>query len=550
MGSVGIENVRSNLVPVVEQPLFTPSRKLRVVCIGAGYAGLMLAYKWKNEPGLSDIIDLTIYEKNAGCRGHLAGEPVPAHIYTFSFEPNPDWSSFYATGKEIWEYIKRTTVKYNLDEQVKFNTTVASTIWDDAKGKWNIKVEKNNGTIQEDEADILVNGSGILNKWRWPEINGIQSFQGKLVHSAAWDETLDWTNKRVAIIGNGSSAIQILPQMQRTASKLVTYIRSATWIAANFAAEFTPGGKNFRYTEEQKRKFRENPAELFRLRKTVEHGFNKQFLTFLRDSADQEAAYKGFKETMQKRLKNNPSLCEKLIPSWQVGCRRITPGDGYLEALQEPNVSVEFNPILEITETGIRTSNSTEEFDIIVCATGFDTTFSPSWKLAGKNGIRLADQWQDRPEAYFGICAANMPNYFIFNGPNCPVGHGSLLAAMETTADWVLRWCRKIAKEDIKSITVRSDAVSDYNAYTQEFHQKKTVWAGGCRSWYKSRGREDGSVTAMYAGSVLHYKEILQDLRPEDFQIEYRGPNRFRFMGNGLTTREVTGGPLAYYVYK
>ena len=332
---------------------------------------------------------------------------------------------------------------------MRFNSKVASTIWDDAKGKWNIKVECN-GAIQEDEADVLVNGSGILNKWHWPEIQGIQSFQGKLVHSASWDQTLDWTNKRVAIIGNGSSAIQILPQMQSSAAKIVTYVRSATWIAANFAAEFTPDGKNFQYTEEQKKKLREDPEELFRLRKTIEHGFNKQFLTFLRHSPEQEAAYKSFRETMEKRLNYDPLLCEKLIPSWQVGCRRITPGDGYLEALQEPNASVQFNPIEEITEKGIRTSESMEEFDIIVCATGFNTTFSPSWDLAGKDGIRLADQWRENPEAYFGICAANMPNYFIFNGPNCPVGHGSLLAAMETTAEWVLRWCKKIAREDIK----------------------------------------------------------------------------------------------------
>lgn len=447
---------------------------------------------------------------------------------------------------------------------MQFNSRVSSTIWDDEAGKWNIQIQHND-TTQQDTADILINASGILNKWTWPSIPGLQSYRGKLVHSAAWDETLDWTNKRVAIMGNGSSAIQILPQMQPSAAHITTYVRSATWIASNFAAEFTPDGKNFQYSEAQKKEFREDPDALFRVRKTVEHGFNKQFLTFLRDSPEQAAAYQGFKETMEKRLRNDPSLCEKLIPSWQVGCRRITPGDGYLEALQEQNVSVEFWPIEEVAEKGIRTHKSTEaeEFDIIVCATGFDTTFSPSWELAGKDGIRLADQWRDIPEAYFGICASNMPNYFIFNGPNCPVGHGSLLAAMDATADWVLRWCRKIAREDIKyvngytittitelmmfrSATVKPRAVSDYNAYTQEFHRHKTVWAGGCSSWYKS----GGTVTAMYAGSVLHYKEILQEFRVEDFDIEYRSCNRFRFMGNGLTIRETSGGDLAYYVYK
>lgn len=330
-----------------------------------------------------------------------------------------------------------------------FNSRVTSTIWDDIRGKWIIRVESD-GVIKEDEADVLVNGSGILNKWRWPEIQGLQSFRGKLLHSASWDTTLDWTGKRVAIIGNGSSAIQILPKMQPTAGRIATYIRSPTWISASFAAELTPGGENFQYTADQKKNFRENPDDLLQLRKNIEHVFNQQFRTFLRDSPQQAGAYQEFKRNMEKRLNHDPSLCARLIPSWQVGCRRITPGEGYLEALRKPNVSTEFDPIEEVTETGIRTAKCTEEFDIIVCATGFDVSFSPSWELAGKDGIRLADQWRESPEAYFGICAPNMPNYFMFNGPNCPVGHGSLLAAMDSTAQWILRWCKKIATEHIK----------------------------------------------------------------------------------------------------
>lgn len=382
-------------------------------------------------------------------------DQVPAHIYTFPFEPNPDWTSFYAAGPEIWEYIKRTTTKYQLDERVQFNSKVVSTIWDERAGKWHIKVEQEkNGdvVIIEDTADVLVNGAGILNKWRWPDIKGLHSFKGKLLHSAAWDSTLDWAGKRVAIIGNGSSAIQILPKMQPTAGNIVTYIRTATWISANYASQFTADGKNFVYTEEEKRKLRENPEELLKLRRTIEHGFNKFFYALLNDNPEQTAVQTAFKKQMEERLGNSPELCAKLIPEWKVGCRRLTPGDGYLEALQEPNVSIEFSEIQEVTETGIVTATGTEDFDIIVCATGFDVSFSPFWELVGKDGIRLADQWRENPEAYFGICAPNIPNYFIFNGPNCPVGHGSLLAVMDWTAEYILRWCRKIATEGIKYV--------------------------------------------------------------------------------------------------
>lgn len=374
---------------------------------------------------------------------------VPAHIYTFPFEPNPDWSSFYASGAEIWKYIKQTTKKHHLDERVSFNSKVVSTYWNDLTATWKIKVDKG-GSVTEAEADVLINGSGILNQWRWPELEGLHSFTGTLVHSANWNQSLNWEGKNVAIIGNGSSAIQMLPEMQPESRSIFTYIRSPTWITPNFAAQFTPEGKNFSYSEEQKRKFRENPDELFKLRKNIEHEFNKFFYTLLADSPEQAAIGEYTRKQMQERLKNNPELCANLIPDFKVGCRRLSPGDGYLEALQEPNVSIEYNPIERVTERGIVSGGSEKEFDIIVCATGFDVSFTPPWDMVGNHGINLRDQWQDTPEAYFGLCTKNMPNFFIFNGPNCPVAHGSLLSAINFTADWVLRWCEKIATEDIR----------------------------------------------------------------------------------------------------
>lgn len=270
------------------------------------------------------------------------------------------------------------------------------TIWDDHSAKWNIKIDRN-GQVVEDQADVLINGSGFLNKWQWPSIRGIDTFKGKLVHSAAWDPQLSWDGKRVALIGNGSSAIQILPQMQKAAAHITTYIRSSTWISSNFAAEFTKDGKNFKYSEEEKKEFRENPAKLKALRKEIEHGFNMFFYALLNENPAQAAVYDLFKKNMTDRLNGDPELCAKLIPEWRVGCRRLTPGDGYLEALQEKNVSLQFNEIMEITSTGIKTQDGLEDFDIIVCATGFDVSFSPSWKLVGKNGVNIAKKWGDNP---------------------------------------------------------------------------------------------------------------------------------------------------------
>lgn len=309
----------------------------------------------------------------------------------------PDWSSFYAGGQEIWQYIRDTTTKYNLDEKVHFNTKVTETIWNNTKGKWDIKVEHNGQTIT-DEADVLINGAGILNKWRWPSIPGLRSYKGTMLHSANWDASVSWDNKRVAIIGNGSSAIQILPQMQKTAAHMTTYIRSATWISTNFGAECSKEGKNFAYTEEQKQQFRDDPDKLKKLRKEIEHGFNAFFYMVIKGSPEQEAIRETFTKQMVQRLGGDEELCAKLIPEWGVGCRRLTPGDGYLEALREENVSVQFNEIAEITPNGIRTVDGEEEdFDIIVCATGFDVSFTPYWNLVGRDGIKLADTWSEDP---------------------------------------------------------------------------------------------------------------------------------------------------------
>ncbi|KAG4260897.1 hypothetical protein FPRO03_02720 [Fusarium proliferatum] len=543
-----------NWVPVREGPSFQP-RKLKVVCIGAGYAGLMLSYQYKHgDSPLDQFIDLKIYDKNDDVGGTWLVNKypgvacdVPAHIYTFPFEPNPSWSQFYATGPEIWSYIKNTSDKYKLQEPVILNSEVISSVWDDGAGKWHLEIQ--HGQSREtthEEADLVINATGFLSKWTWPRIPGLERFKGKLVHTAAWDTSLDWSGMTVAIIGNGSSAVQVLPQMQPTAARIVNYARSPLWISSAFASEFTPEGKNFTYTDEEIQAFKDDEEMFFQLRHSIEHSFNKFFKVSIKDSPEQQGAFQLFKSKMEEALNHDPDLCARLIQTFQVGCRRLSPGENYLQALQQDNVTLQDEPIQEIVEGGIRSLTKTEEFDIIVCATGFDVSFVPGFRVVGQNGISLAEQWKDAPEAYFGVFAANMPNFFTINGPNTPLAHGSLLAVMSFTVDYIARWVRKISTQNIKSVQVRQDALDDFNVYTQEL-MKKTVWTGDCRSWFK-KGKADGRVTAMYPGSVIHYKEILDEFRTEDFVFAYTGGNRFQFMGNGLTFREKNDGDLAWYM--
>lgn len=347
--------------------------------------------------------------------------------------------------------------------------------------------------VFNDKTDILVNGSGILNKLKWPETEGLSKYNGELIHTARWDQNFDWTYKSVAVIGNGSTAIQIVPQIQNGAMHVTNYIRSPTWVGAMFRVD---DGKSFDCTEKERQIFRDDPDFLHINRKSLEHAFNEFYFVFLNDSKAQELAHEEYRRQMEERPNHNPYLIEKLVPDLKVGCRRVSPGDGYLEALQAENVTPEFRSIKDMTEHGIRTNDGQEtEFDAIICATGFDVSLRPSWNLVGRDQRVVGKEAKDNLNPYLGVGMAGQPNYFMF--PNCPVGHGSQLALVDWTAEYILRWCEKIASEDIKTVCVKDDAVREYNAYSQEF-LKSTVW-------YKD-GKFDEKVTAMYPGSNLHHK--------------------------------------------
>ena len=242
---------------------------------------------------------------------------------------------------------------------------------------------------------------------------------------------------------------------------------------------------------------------------------------------------------MQAALNNDKELCDKLIPTWELGCRRLTPGEGYLESFLLPSVKLETSAIKRITPTGIETESGTHyDVDIIVCATGFDVSHVPHYPVTGRDGMTLAEKWRDEPESYLSVACPSFPNYFIFTGPNATVGHGSLITSMTWTADYILRWTRKIAREDIHSVAPRQDVTDEFVRYGDEIH-KGLAWSGGCKSWYKNH-RVNGRVTANWPGSALLYREVItSELRGEDFEIRYRSPNRWKgVLGNGITELE------------
>lgn len=243
-----------------------------------------------------------------------------------------------------------------------------------------------------------------------------------------------------------------------------------------------------------------------------------------------------------------------LIPEWSLGCRRITPGEGYLEAFLLPNVHLTQSHIKQITTNAVITEDGKEyPVDVVACATGFEVSFRPQFKLFGvvdtstDSQFELGDLWDDEAESYMSICAPHMPNYFMFGGPNAVIAHGSLIEAFNWTGDYIISWLRKMATENIKSVTPKQNAINEFVKYGEEVH-KTLVWTDSCQSWYK-KNRVDGRVTAAFGGSAMLYKELISSLRPEDFDVEYRERNRFAFMGNGFMGFEFDDeADLAWYI--
>jgi cation diffusion facilitator CzcD-associated flavoprotein CzcO len=540
-------------------------RHIRIICVGAGASGLLFAYKLQKH---FNNFSLTVYEKNAAVAGtwyenkypgyvvRLGHEKVaraevltratrcacdvPSHNYTWSFEPKLDWSSVYPPAAEIFDYFEGFARKYGLHQYVKTQHQVIGAYWDSAAGGYDVKVKDvAAGTTFSDHCDILINAGGILNNWKWPAIPGLHKYKGTLLHTANWDAGVQLEGKHVGLIGNGSSGIQVLPAIRERCKQVTTFIREPTWVSP------VQGLEQHVFTPEERRDFAERPGALLEYRKGIEGGLNAQFGIFLKRNKLNDDTHAYMLAQMKDKLRD-AYLEEKLIPDWSVGCRRLTPGVNYLESLTKPNVRVVYGEIAEVTERGCLCDDGREyPVDVLICATGFDTSFKPRFPVVNPAGDNLQDRWAADPESYLGLAAPDFPNYLIFLGPNCPIGNGPVLSAIEAQADWMLQLIDRYQTHNIASFAPTPEAVRDFVAY-KEWFMRRTVWADPCRSWYKQRA--DGPITALWPGSTLHYIEAIKSLRLDDFHVEYTG-NRFAWLGNGYSQTELDDtADWAYYI--
>jgi cation diffusion facilitator CzcD-associated flavoprotein CzcO len=467
---------------------------------------------------------------------------VPSHNYTWSFEPKLDWSSVYPPAEEIYEYFEGFARKYALHQYVRLRHQVVGARWDHATGGYDVEVHDLEEKITlTDRCDILINAAGILNKWKWPNIPGLRTFKGTLLHTARWDPEVSLEGKHVGIIGNGASGIQLLPAIRERCSKVTTFIREPAWVSP------AQGLEQHCFSDEEMRKFAETPGALLAYRKRIESGLNGQFGLFLRDSRVNRDTQAYMERQMREKL-GDGALAEKLIPRWSLGCRRLTPGVDYLESLTQPNVDVVFCGVTRVTERGCVGEDGREyPVDILVCATGFDASYRPRFPIVSPAGENLQDRWADAaPESYLGVAVAGFPNYFCMIGPSSPVGNGPVLSGVEAQADWILKVVDRLQTTGATQVSPRAEAVRDFVEHKERF-MARTVWTEGCRSWYKPLGT-GGPVVALWPGSTLHYIEAMREVHFEDLEFRYEG-NRFAWLGNGYSQTELDDtADWAYYI--
>lgn len=452
-----------------------PARKLRIVIMGAGMAGILAAIRL-HEAGQHDVV---VYEKADRIGGTWRENTypglncdVPAHAYTYSFAPNPEWSSFLAPGPEIQRYFESVVQKHGIGHLIRFNEGIDSCVYD--SGRWNIRTSKG----ASDTADVVIAATGVLHHPNIPEIEGLESFQGAAFHTARWDHSVPLDGKRIGVIGSGSTGVQIISALAGRASKLVHIQRTPQWVMPM---------PNFPYDEAQRAEFRANPALIDEIRYGEMYTAMVQRFTeaiIAPDSSEMAEIEAVVKMNLEDSV-TDPVLREKLRPNYRAACKRLIYSPDYYQALQQPGVEAAVGKIARIEPTGVRMADGTlYELDVIALATGFKADrFVRPMQVRGRNGADLDTVWGSKPTAYLGVSVPELPNWFMINGPTGPVGNFSLIDIAERQWGYIEQLIARLSSGEAREITVKTDTINDYNRRRIKA-AKKTIFGSGCSSWY------------------------------------------------------------------
>ena len=483
------------------------SQSDHVLIIGTGFAGLGMAIRLKQ----AGIDDFTILEKASSLGGtwrdnHYPGAAcdVPSPLYSFSFEPNPRWSRLFAPQREILAYLEHCADKYGLRKHIRFDCGVTRAVFDEKRGQW--EVQTTDG--QTLRARSIVAGCGGLSKPSLPDIPGLKSFAGKVFHTARWDHSHALEGKRVAVIGTGASAIQVVPAIAPQVASLKLFQRTPPWIIPKPDPSFSARAQGV---------FAKVPA-VQRLTRNAIYWLLEAFaLGFVIDPRLMKPRQNQALAYLARAVKD-PVLREKLTPKYTIGCKRILFTNDYFPAVQRDNVELVTDAIDHIDENGVVTKDGARrDVDAIVLATGFQAAEACApFEVVGRQGRDLATVWRDGAEAYLGTTVAGFPNFFTIVGPNTGLGHSSMVFMIESQVQYILSALRLMRDRHLKTVDVQEGAQARYN---QRLHERlnNTVWSkGGCTSWYQTRS---GKNTTLWPGFTFEYRLKTRRFDPRPYEL-------------------------------
>ena len=441
--------------------------------IGAGMSGILAAVKLK-QAGL----DFRVFEKAEKLGGTWRENTypgiacdVPSHLYCYSFELNPDWSHANSPGAEIQEYFEGVAKRYDVESSMRFGDPIVRCEW--MGTGWEVETASGQGG----RFDWVIAATGVLHHPKLPDIEGLDSFEGAIFHSARWDSSVPLDGRRIGLIGTGSSGVQITGALAPRAGKFSLFQRTAQWVVPV---------EEIAYSDEQRAEFRRNPEQLKELHEELDTSFHEGFGNAVLDGKSE--FFDTIEKTCTDYLENHiadPELRGKLWPDYRAACKRLVISHDFFDAIQLPNTELVTENIERIDPAGVRTADGRlHELDVLVLATGFHVDrFMRPMTIRGHDGILLDDVWRERPAAYMSIGVPNFPNFFMLNGPNSPVGNFSLIRTAEMQFDYMMQLVEKVRSGEFSNIMPTQEAATRFEDERTEA-AKKTVWASGCSSWY------------------------------------------------------------------
>jgi len=479
-----------------------------VIIVGTGFSGLGMAIQLRKQ-GRDDFV---ILEKADEVGGTWRDNSYPgcacdiqSHMYSFSFEQNPNWTRSFSPQPEIWDYLRRVARKYDLYRFVRFGQEMTGARWDSDEHRWHVATRGGD----EFAGKFLVNGVGALHIPQIPDLAGMDNFKGESFHSAQWNHDYDLRGKRVAVVGTGASAIQFVPQIQPEVKELTLFQRTPPWVMPK---------PDHGMPEWARATFRKFPA--------IQRAYRNLLYWTLEARAIGFNGHQGLMKVAQKLAKANidraisdPGLRAKLTPDYTMGCKRVLISNDYYPALAKDNVEVNTSGVREVREHSVVDNEGVEhEVDAIIFGTGFHVTDAfDNIDIIGEGGRNLSKEWAtEGMRTHLGITVSGFPNLFFLLGPNTGLGHNSVVFMIESQIRYIAEAMDIVDRNGAKALEPRPEVQERFNAEIQQ-KLNKGVWTqGGCKSWYLDA---KGVNRTIWPGFTWRYWLSTRKVRPADYEL-------------------------------